>query len=658
MILLVLISFLLTYISLYLGLFKGTEQAVRRTAIASFIFLSLFIAVSTEILGAFNLITAYAIKTVWLALSAGLYFRLYRNGYGKPHLWSHVAQESLHNARIFIKKLGLTTQIALSCILLITCLIAIVATPNNLDSLSYHLSRVGYWVQNKNVAHYASHIERALSFSPFSEYVHLHTYLLAGSERYFQLLQWLSLIGILLSVSILVEKFSASAKALRITILFAASIPIVVLESMTTQNDLVVTFFILVTVIGIFDYTKNRMVFPPVILVTAIALGIMTKGYYLFYVFPYGAYFLFYLVKNVAWQQIGRLAMAVVLLTLLLNAPFWLRNYQIFQTPLGSITSGNQVGIHTPAGISSSVLKHVFLHLGFVSPGDQYNAFMLEKLERVHNLIGISLHEPELGMPFKMNRLNFNEDFAHNFLAMWLILAALILFFIKKSTPLQKRYLALTILSFVTFCSFISYQWFGSRIHIPFFILMAPCIGFIYGSFNGFIQTILLLLLWINALPYALLSATRPLLSTRWFFETVFPIVNKPIGMNIDVNKQENLLQQSVLFNSPRGIIWGIQEDEIRFLTQKIDSIKADRIGFIFHESSYDYGYQYSLRRPGRTFRHVSVLNPSTTLEDKTYHPDCILTECDNGDRFTYNGIIYSKKWSVRFRCIYQPTTL
>ncbi|MCE7042234.1 glycosyltransferase family 39 protein [Dyadobacter sp. CY312] len=561
----------------------------------------------------------------------------------------------LINGLSFIKQLGKLTQIILTSLLLITFFVAIVSPPNNLDSLSYHLSRLGYWIQNKSVEHYASHIIRSISFSPFSEYVHLHNYLLTGSDRFLQLLQWFCLLGILMYVSLLVEIFSGSIRAMRIALCFAATIPIVVLESMTTQNDLVVSFFIIGVSFYVFDYLNLPKRSTVVLISASVALGIMTKGTFVFYVAPFGIYLITSLFRKGSWKIFFLLGTYVIILTLLLNVPFWFRTNKIFDSPIGTISNGNRNALHTPAAIVSSVSKHLFLQLGFISPGNRYNLFLEKQLIQFHSFLGIPLNADGMGMTFKMNKLNFNEDFANNFLATWIILISLIIMLFQKSLLIVRCYLILTIASIVLFCTFIGYQIYGSRLHIPFFILIAPVIGVIYGSFSTYFQKILLFVLWINALPFSLLSATHPLLSTSWFFNIVFPMINKHIGLQIQPEKQSNLMQESVVFNSGEQMIWGELWPAKKSIQIFADSIHAERIGFYFDEASYDYGYQYILRKRGRQFAHVAVQNPSYLLEKRDFNPDFIIADIDAGDRLFYNGIYYIKEYLSANTMVYVP---
>lgn len=639
--------------------YRNAEQSFRRSLISAALFVFLFIAISTEGLGLFKLINRIGITGSWIVFNAALVAIWFRLKSIHNITFRSIAKRWLDGTRSFYKELGPFTAIMLAILSSITLIVAIVAIPNNQDSLSYHLSRLGYWIQQGDVAHYASHIERSISFSPFSEYVHLHTFLLSGSERYFQLVQWCCLAGVLALVSMIVRLFSKSQAALRIGLCFAATLPIVVLESMTTQNDLVVAFFILATAFFVFDYIQNNHLASLYLIPLCCAAGMMTKGTFLFYALPFGSYLLVSMFRKPVLRKrvIGFIAISV-LLTLALNVPYWYRTYQIFGSPVGTISSGNQNTFTGPADYVSSVSKHVFLHLGFVSPGNRYNDFLLNQLKNLHAAMGVPLDIPRLGMPFKMNKLNFNEDFAHNFFGIWLIFLSIPLLFFVRLPKSARWYTGLTFLSFLAFCFFISYQTYGSRLHIPFFLLAAPVVGLTYGSLlSAWSAKLLSFLLWLAALPFALLSSAHPFLSTKWFFEKIFPPINAALHLNIRVDAANlNLKQESVLYASPGRLFWGDHWPGTEALLQQVNALNPQKIGFLFTEASFDYAYQFLLRKPGRQFAHVRVGNPSRVLEDPDFQPDVIITEKSQGPGFDYHGKTYQLTLESDGKWLYIPS--
>ncbi|OJV19778.1 MAG: hypothetical protein BGO21_21765 [Dyadobacter sp. 50-39] len=649
MILLIPTAMVLATANCYVAFYSNADQSLRRSLISAAILVFLFMAISTEVLGFFHFINQGAITGSWVILNAGLVLGWFKLSGMHPAGFQSVVKQWLGSTRRFCEELGTGTVAMLAILAFLTWLVALVAIPNNQDSLSYHLSRLGYWVQQGNVAHYASHIERSISFSPFSEYVHLHSFLLSGSERYFQLLQWCCLAGVLALVSMIIQLFSKSASALRIGLCFAATLPIVVLESMTTQNDLVVAFFILATAFFVFDYTLKNHLASLYLIPLCCACGMMTKGTFLFYVLPFGLFLLIAMLRQPAPGVPGMRKHIVpfvafsLILTLALNVPYWYRTYEVFGSPVGTISAGNQNTFTGPADYISSVSKHVFLHLGFVSPGNLYNDFLLSALKNLHTAMGIPLDVPRLGMPFKMNKLNFNEDFAHNFFGIWLIILSIPVLLFARLPKAAKWYGWLSFLSFLVFCFFISYQTYGSRLHIPFFLLATPVVGLAYDAvLPKWSARLLPVLLWIAALPFALLSSAHPLLSTKWFFEKIFPPVNTALHLNIRIDAGNlNLKQESVLYASPGRMFWGDHWPAAEALLQQVNALNPRKIGFIFTEASFDYAYQYLLRKPGREFAHVRVGNASGVLEDPAFQPDVVIAERNEGSGFNYHGRNY-----------------
>jgi hypothetical protein len=452
MILLLPIAILLATAGSFMAFHINASYPLRRSLLSMALGLFLFIGLSTELLSFFDAINSIGISFAWLLLDIVLGIwcaNLNRKNEVRfvdlPGIW-------INRFTLFFKSLGLLTQAVLISLLAITLIVTIVAKPNNIDSMCYHLSRLGYWFQNGNVEHYASHIERAISFAPLSEYVHLHTFALSGGDRYFQLLQWLSFVGILFYVSMLIALLGGETLALRVALCFAVTIPIAVLEAMTTQNDLVVSFFIIATVFYVFSFLKYGLKTDLIMMAIAAAMGIMTKGTFVFYTLPFALYFCVVLLKRGSWKALAATGILAVMLTLIANGAFWYRTYKVFESPIGNISSGNQNDTKDYRVFASSVSKHVFLHLGFVSPGNRYNGYLEETLSEFHDRLGIPINSPSAGMPFKMNKLNFNEDFAHNFLAMWLILFGIAALPFSIISFQSKLYWSLAFFAFLIFC--------------------------------------------------------------------------------------------------------------------------------------------------------------------------------------------------------------
>ncbi|RYF70097.1 MAG: hypothetical protein EOO39_16350, partial [Cytophagaceae bacterium] len=72
--------------------------------------------------------------------------------------------------------------LATSALLGLTLLTALLYPPNNFDSLTYHMGRIGHWLQQQSVQPFATHIERQIYQPPLAEWVILHTMLLSGSD--------------------------------------------------------------------------------------------------------------------------------------------------------------------------------------------------------------------------------------------------------------------------------------------------------------------------------------------------------------------------------------------------------------------------------------------------------------------------------------------
>src|SRR5215831_5656631 len=137
--------------------------------------------------------------------------------------------------------------------------LAIILPTTNWDSMTYHMARVMHWVQDQSVAHYPTTNGRQLESGPWAEFGMATLYLLQGNDQCVNLIQWCSMLCSVIAASLVAQQllpgWTAAASRtmsaqpgektrLRIaamTSLLVATLPIGVLEALTTQNDYATT---------------------------------------------------------------------------------------------------------------------------------------------------------------------------------------------------------------------------------------------------------------------------------------------------------------------------------------------------------------------------------------------------------------------------------
>jgi len=111
---------------------------------------------------------------------------------------------------------------SIAFIVIMVGLIALIAPPNNWDSMVYHMSRVAHWIQNKTLVHYPTHILRQLSFTPAAEFVIMNFQILSGGDRFANFVQWFSMLGSIIGVSLIAKQLGAGIYVARYFLLLYA----------------------------------------------------------------------------------------------------------------------------------------------------------------------------------------------------------------------------------------------------------------------------------------------------------------------------------------------------------------------------------------------------------------------------------------------------
>lgn len=130
---------------------------------------------------------------------------------------------------------------------------AVFTVPYNYDSMTYHLARVGHWIDHRSVAHYTSNIDRQIYSPVLAEYNLLQIMLLGGNDTFVNFLQYASLLAAAYFIYAILQKLGTS----RLSSYFGAFVfffmPLTISQAITTQNDLFAALILLLFLYELLD---------------------------------------------------------------------------------------------------------------------------------------------------------------------------------------------------------------------------------------------------------------------------------------------------------------------------------------------------------------------------------------------------------------------
>ena len=405
--------------------------------------------------------------------------------------------------------------------------------------MTYHLPRVMHWIQNQSVAHYPTHIPRQLHFPPGAEYILTHLHILAGNDRLLNLVQWLGMVGSVVGVSLLAQRLGAAGAGQVVASVVAATLPMGMLQASSTQNDYVVTFWLVC--LAYFALVAFRRPGWSISAAVGASLGLalLTKATAYLFAAPLLVWLLVGYGRSMRWRCY-RHVLLIAVVALALNLGHWLRNTNLYGTPLarqdGTSTSSYTNEVIGVATLLSNVIRNASLHASVPVGSEQVRAQIGQQLaqwiERAHALIGIDASDPrttwkQVGTParrqLRLESFHMHEDIAGNPLHLLLILYALGAVCARGALRRGPAllYAGVLVAGFLLFCLVLKWQPWHSRLHLPLFVLWAPAVsialsrGWSHRIGHGAAAVLL-----VGALVLIGYNETRPLYGPRSIFST------------------------------------------------------------------------------------------------------------------------------------------
>ncbi len=397
-----------------------------------------------------------------------------------------------------------------------TLLVALVAPPNTWDSMTYHLARVAHWVDQGSVAHYPTETIRQLYLPPFAEYAIAHFQILTGGDHLANVVQWSCMVGSVIGVSLIAQELGSPIRGQYLAAALAATLPMGILQSASTQNDYVESFWLVCAVIYALRLRQGADIETTLGVAASIGFAVLTKG--TAYVFAVPVLFVaaWWLISQKgisAWRH----ALLMVLVVITINAGAWGRNISTFGSPLGP-SQGVANAVFSAPAFASNIIRDTSNQL--VTPFAIVNSSIQEAIVQIHGPLGISPNDPRTTWPgesFHIARFSRNEDTAADPVQFLLLLAAAVISFIYwRRRKDYAVYMGGLILAFLLFAFVLRWQPWHSRLELPLMVLGAPATAAVLTAvLSPRVIAATAAVLFVFAVPWLDSDSKRPLVGPQ-----------------------------------------------------------------------------------------------------------------------------------------------
>ena len=572
----------------------------------------------TEILSLATALNGPGVQLWWLLANAVLWGALWllRRSSSAPAPWNFSAERKALaawplDARIMLGAAALFATF-LGCIALLT-------PSNNWDALTYHMARVMHWVQQQSVVHYPTNMDGQIQMGPWSAFVQTHLWLLWGNDRFANLVQWSAVAGSMVAASWLTGQLlpegtapAAAARSQAFAALLVATLPTVIVESVTTQTDCTTGFWLLCLAGFALAWWRD----PPnrvyaIAFGAALGLGALTKFTMIIYAAPIGVA----AAVALAWKQ--RNAIPALLLPGLISlaiclaivSPHFIRNRAVYGSAVGSQTAQALTG--TPRfsmpGILSNLIRNAQLQANTGIPP------LTHALNQIAGTLqgwtGRPPNDPEFSSgatdsPPPDQFLVFDSYASSPWQVGLILAAALVGVIAARRNRLVMLSMGVGFASAVLFCSVLRWQIWNCRYHIPLLLFFMPLVSAVL----------------VPRMPRWLASV---LATGLLFFGLVIVASNQSRPIFNSAYRAQPRIQQ--YFFSPLGEqFYAPMRDAVR----EIVASGCNGVGLKLSPDDAEYPLWLMLRDAGFEGRidHQFVEGPSSRLPGPERLPDVIIT--------------------------------
>lgn len=613
-----LVCFISLFCSLSILKISGNRKKV---LLATVLIFSALLVFCTELASVLVCLNRNFILCFWCIVSVANLLYIILNS-GKLKLIIKETQSAVFKsltALTIFEKVALALSAA---ILLLVFVQALLYPPNNWDSMTYHMARITSWISHQSVAHYPTHIIRQLYQPPFAEYVVMHVGLLNQGDFFANTVQFFFFLFTLIPILLIIEEFGLGRKYKIIGVVTCVTIPEGLLQASSTQNDIVVSFFVISAFYLCIRVIKGGRFMDYLFLGLCIGLGALTKGTaYLYFapilfVFAVNVIILFFKTFNYNYIWFS---LITILVFAAVNSGHYDRNYKLTGNVLGidqqeSKFYSNQT--MSPVLLCSNLVKNAGLHINFMYLNGVAN-FSNSFIYQLHSWAGLDINRPGINyrdIKYTTQNASTSEDSAPNMIHFVLIaICAVVLLWhlINHNQRFVTGLLLIVSLQILLFCLYLKWQPWHSRLHLTFFLMWIPllCYTFSIKKFTLKLFYCLTPFLFAYAVLIVLHNTNRPY-----------------------TNKIAQSRYQKYFINRPAAY------DEYAAVRAKIEQANYTNIGLMLGIDDWEYPLFDDCFSKNRSPVYLQIDNLSKTLPQSQVMPDCIVSTNTNKPFIIFKG--------------------
>jgi len=473
--------------------------------------------------------------------------------------------------------------IAIIPLLLILLISSLFYPPNTWDSMTYHLGRVIHWIDNSSISYYDTNIKRQILFPPGAEYLILFLQLLSNGDYFAPFVQYLSYFIIVVTIPRVIREFGVK-KYSNWAYIFVATIPMAILQSTSTYNDLVSSVVTLSVAFYLIkelkNFKKKSLTINEIILLSiAVNASYMVKPTSLLVLIPFILIFIIKIIltflKNTSTIKLfSKWLLVFLLCSIMVSLPETIRRYNFL--------GGDWTKIAQEYGIGGVYDSSVDFHT---------------RLPNIYN--NLSYHKIPIFndfLKFDSNQVteifHINEGHIGNGIHLQIFLLSIVYYFLMfiYLSKYQKMILPLLIISWGALHWYVPWMPWNSRLQTPFFILSILLFILYELKTKSLYQRI------VHRVHLALFS--------------ILLIIGFSYSFQVAIQNNIRPFNFGAFFdNWNRDNSYYVWLPDLKKIDDSILKVAAEnkikKIGFYCNEDSYDYPLSVRANRIGIKIEHI-----------------------------------------------------